>query len=141
VPEVIRLLTVQDTPIDITGVYSAVQDRAVGGVAIFVGTVRDHDGGQDVTSLDYSAHPSVEAVLREVAADITGRYEVTSLAAVHRVGPLGIGDIAVVTAVGCAHRGQAFDACRALIDELKQRLPIWKHQLFADGGEEWVGAP
>jgi molybdopterin synthase catalytic subunit len=141
VPEVIRLLAVQDTPIDITAVYSAVHDPGVGGVAIFVGTVRDHDGGHDVDALDYSAHPSVEATFREVAGDVVQRYDVTSLAAVHRVGRLEIGDIAVVTAVGCAHRGQAFDACRALIDELKHRLPIWKHQLFADGGEEWVGTP
>ncbi|MDX6368073.1 MAG: molybdopterin synthase catalytic subunit [Nocardioidaceae bacterium] len=140
-PDQIRLLAVQETPIDITAVYSAVGDPAVGGVALFVGTVRDHDGGQDVASLDYSAHPRVEATLRQVASDVVERYEVTSLAAVHRVGRLAIGDVAVVTAVGCAHRGQAFDACRALIDELKHRLPIWKHQLFSDGGEEWVGTP
>jgi molybdopterin synthase catalytic subunit len=140
-PDPIRLLSVQDFPIDITAVYSSVNDPSAGGVAVFVGTVRDHDGGADVSLLDYSAHPTAVASLRAVAEDIAARYDVTALAAVHRVGRLEIADIAVVTAVSCAHRGEAFDACRALIDELKQRLPIWKHQLFADGTEEWVGTP
>jgi molybdopterin synthase catalytic subunit len=137
----IRLLAVQDFPVDVAAVYASVLDPSAGGTAIFVGTVRDRDGDQDVTSLDYSAHPSVEASMRSVADDIVARFTVTALAAVHRVGPLEIGDVAVVTAVSCAHRGEAFDACRALIDELKVRLPIWKHQRFVGGGEEWVGTP
>jgi molybdopterin synthase catalytic subunit len=140
-PDVIRLLAVQDSPLDVASVYAAVQDPTAGGVALFVGTVRDHDGGQGVTALEYSAHPSVDAAMSTIAGEVAVRYEVTALAAVHRVGRLEIGDIAVVTAVSCAHRGEAFDACRALIDELKVRLPIWKHQLFSDGAEEWVGTP
>jgi molybdopterin synthase catalytic subunit len=80
-------------------------------------------------------------VLLSVADDIVAKYDLIALAAVHRIGSLEIGDIAVITAVSCAHRGEAFDACRALIDDLKLRLPVWKHQIFTDGTEEWVGAP
>jgi molybdopterin synthase catalytic subunit len=137
----VRLLAVQDGPLDVAELYAAVQDRTAGGVAVFVGAVRDHDGGRAVSFLEYTAHPSVHGVMVSVADDIVARYDVTALAAAHRVGRLEIGDIAVVTAVACAHRGEAFDACRALVDELKARLPIWKHQLFCGGAEEWVGTP
>ena len=137
----IRLLAVSDAPLDLGQVYAAVDDPAAGGIAVFVGTVRQVDGGKRVTRLEYTAHPSAEAVLLSVADDIVAKYDVIALAAVHRVGSLEIGDIAVITAVSCAHRGDAFDACRALIDDLKLRLPVWKHQIFADGTEEWVGTP
>lgn len=137
----IRLLSVSDAALDLGQVYAAVDDPAAGGIAVFVGTVRQVDGGKRVTRLDYTAHPSAEAVLSSVADDIVAKYDVIALAAVHRVGSLEIGDVAVITAVSCAHRGDAFDACRALIDDLKLRLPVWKHQIFADGTEEWVGTP
>lgn len=137
----IRLLSVSDAPLDLGRVYAAVDDPAAGGIAVFVGTVRQVDGGKRVTRLDYTAHPSAEAVLSSVADDIAAKYDVIALAAVHRVGSLEIGDVAVITAVSCAHRGDAFDACRALIDDLKLRLPVWKHQIFADGTEDWVGTP
>jgi molybdopterin synthase catalytic subunit len=76
-----------------------------------------------------------------VAEEIAEKFRVIGIAAVHRVGELAIGDLAVVVAVSCSHRGEAFDACRALIDLLKASVPIWKHQLFADGSSEWVGSP
>ena len=139
--DAIRLLAVRANPLDLAEVYAAVDDPAAGGVAIFVGTVRSVDGGKDVTRLDYTAHPRAEAELRAVAEDVAARHDVVALAAVHRIGDLQIGDVAVITAVSCPHRGEAFDACRALIDELKSRLPIWKHQIFADDTEEWVGTP
>lgn len=139
--DLIRLLSVSDAALDLGQVYAAVDDPAAGGIAVFVGTVRQVDGGKRVTRLDYTAHPSAEAVLSSVADDIAAKYDVIALAAVHRVGSLEIGDVAVLTAVSCAHRGDAFDACRALIDDLKLRLPVWKHQIFADGTEEWVGTP
>lgn len=139
--DLIRLLSVSDAALDLGQVYAAVDDPAAGGIAVFVGTVRQVDGGKRVTRLDYTAHPSAEAVLSSVADDIAAKYDVIALAAVHRVGSLEIGDVAVITAVSCAHRGDAFDACRALIDDLKLRLPVWKHQIFADGTEEWVGTP
>jgi molybdopterin synthase catalytic subunit len=137
----VRLVDVRDQPLDVGEVTAAVSDPAAGGLAVFVGTVRDHDGGQDVSRLEYSAHPSAEERLAEVAAEVAAEYDVVAVAAVHRVGVLGIGDLAVVSAVSAAHRGTAFEASRALIDRLKERVPIWKHQVFADGSEEWVGTP
>jgi molybdopterin synthase catalytic subunit len=121
-------------------VAAAVMHPAAGGVALFVGTVRDHDQGHDVVRLSYSAHPSAEAELRLVAEKAAASFGVRALAAVHRVGDLKVGDLAVVVAVACDHRGEAFDACRYLIDELKANVPIWKHQQFADGRSEWVNS-
>jgi molybdopterin synthase catalytic subunit len=137
----IRLLAVRESPLDVAEVLAAVRDPAAGGTAVFVGTVRDVDGARPVSELDYSAHPSADTTMSTIAADIVERYDVIALAATHRVGRLEIGDIAVVTAVATAHRGEAFGACRALIDELKKSLPVWKHQQFTDGTEEWVGTP
>lgn len=138
---VLRLLDIRETPLDVAEVLAAVEDPHAGGVAVFVGTVRDHDGGRDVDTLDYSAHPTALERLEDVAAAVAERHEVRALAAVHRVGHLEVGDVAVVVAAATAHRGQAFEACRALIDDLKATVPIWKHQRFADGDEEWVGTP
>ena len=139
--EVIKLLGVRDTPLSLDEVFAAVADPAAGGVAVFVGTVRSQDGGRKVTALGYSAHPSAIDELRTVAEEVAAAHPVRAIAAVHRVGDLVVGDLAVVVGVSCAHRGDAFTACRALIDELKSRVPIWKHQVFDDGGDEWVGLP
>lgn len=137
----VRLVALRETPLSVDEVLAALEHDASGGLTLFVGRVRDHDGGRGVTGLDYSAHPSAEATLREVCDEVAGEYDVLALAAVHRTGRLAIGDAAVIVAVAAAHRDQAFVASRALIDRLKQRVPIWKHQVFADGEEEWVGAP
>jgi molybdopterin synthase catalytic subunit len=137
----VRLVALREQPLDVAEVTAAVSDPRAGGLAVFVGAVRDHDGGQDVSQLEYTAHPSAEQRLAEVAAEVAGEFDVVAVAAVHRVGVLGIGDLAVVSAVSAAHRGTAFEASRALIDRLKERVPIWKHQRFADGSEEWVGTP
>lgn len=136
----IRLLAIRDTPITVDEVFRAVGDDAAGGTALFVGTVRNHDGGADVEALGYSCHPSAEAELRRVAEKVVAGHPVRALAAVHRVGDLAVGDLAVVVAVSCPHRAEAFEACRKLIDDLKHEVPIWKHQKFSDGTEEWVGA-
>ncbi|MDT0322706.1 molybdenum cofactor biosynthesis protein MoaE [Streptomyces millisiae] len=141
--EPIRLLAIRDTPLSVDEVFAAVGHERAGGTALFVGTVRDHDGdakGPAVTSLAYSAHPSAEGELRRVAEKVAADFPVEALAAVHRVGDLGVGDLAVIVAVACPHRGEAFDAARRLIDDLKREVPIWKHQSFADGTQEWVGA-
>ncbi|NSC23775.1 molybdenum cofactor biosynthesis protein MoaE [Streptomyces albus subsp. chlorinus] len=135
----IRLLQIRETPLSVDEVFSAVNDHAAGGTALFVGTVRDHDGGSDVARLGYSSHPTAEAELRRVAEKVVADRPVRALAAVHRVGDLEVGDLAVVVAVSCPHRAEAFDACRKLIDDLKHEVPIWKHQTFSDGTEEWVG--
>lgn len=139
-PDTIRLLALRETPLSLDEVYAAVGDTAAGGTAVFVGTVRDHDGGRSVTSLAYSAHPTAERELRRVAEKVAADHPVTALAAVHRVGDLAVTDIAVIVAVSCPHRAEAFAACRQLIDDLKHEVPIWKHQVFEDGEEEWVGA-
>ena len=139
--DVLRLVDIRDTPLDVDEVLASLDDASSGGVTVFVGRVRDRDEGQDVTGLEYSAHPSALDKLRDVCAQVATTYDVTALAAVHRTGPLAIGDIAVICATATGHRGEAFDATRALIDTLKDEVPIWKHQMFADGTEEWVGSP
>ena len=139
--QVVRLIAVRESELSVDEVRAAVADPGAGGIALFAGAVRDSDHDHDVTALSYSAHPSAAAELRRVADQIAQKFPVIGVAAVHRVGDLAIGDLAVVVAVSCLHRAEAFDACRALIDELKASVPIWKHQRFADGTAEWVGSP
>lgn len=136
----VRLVDVRDTALSVDEVLAAVSDPAAGGIALFVGTVRDDDGGRAVETLEYEAHPDVVAVMRELATSIALRPEVVAVAAVHRVGLLEIGDLAVVVAVSCAHRHDAFSAGQQLIDDVKAKAPIWKRQVFLDGEVEWVGA-
>ncbi|WP_410810651.1 molybdenum cofactor biosynthesis protein MoaE [Micromonospora sp. 067-2] len=128
-------------PLDLAAHEAAVSDRRAGAVVSFQGVVRDHDHGRPVVSLEYEGHPSAEQVLREVAAEIVAEPEVYAVAISHRVGPLAIGDVALVASVSTAHRAAAFAACARLVDEAKARLPIWKRQVFADGTEEWVNCP
>jgi molybdopterin synthase catalytic subunit len=137
----LRLVDLRETPLDVAEVVAALDDDASGGLTLFVGRVRDHDGGKGVDGLDYSAHPSALGKLAEVCARVADEYDVQGVAAVHRTGSLAIGDIAVIVATTAAHRGEAFTASRALIDTLKSEVPIWKHQRFGDGTEEWVGSP
>ena len=137
----VRLVDVRDSALDVAEVLASLDDDASGGVTLFVGRVRDHDGGHGVEGLDYVAHPTAQARLREVCELVAGRHEVHGVSAVHRVGTLAVGDLAVVVATASAHRGTAFEASRDLIDTLKDQVPIWKHQAFDDGSEEWVGSP
>jgi len=132
------LADVRDTALVLDEVVAAVADARAGGHSVFIGTVRDHDGGRGVKALHYQAHPSATERLRDVLDAVVGRDGVIAAAAVHRTGPLVVGDIAVVAAVSAAHRGTAFEACEWLVDELKQVVPIWKEQVFADGSTEWV---
>lgn len=136
----IKLAEVRDTPLSVDEVRAAVMHPAAGGIALFAGAVRDHDSGKPVTALSYSAHPSAADQLRKVAESVAERFDVQAIAAVHRTGDLEIGDLAVVVAVSSGHRATAFDACRALIDEIKQSVPIWKHQRFEGGASEWVNS-
>ncbi|GAQ61157.1 molybdenum cofactor biosynthesis protein MoaE [Streptomyces sp. LBUM 1478] len=138
--EPVKLIGIRETALSVDEVFRAVGDDAAGGTALFVGTVRNHDGGADVDELGYSCHPTAEAEMRRIAEKVVADYPVRALAAVHRVGNLEVGDLAVVVAVSCPHRGEAFEACRKLIDDLKRDVPIWKHQKFSDGTDEWVGA-
>jgi molybdopterin synthase catalytic subunit len=139
--DVVRLIAVREAELSVDEVRAAVADSSGGGIVLFAGAVRDSDHDRGVSGLSYTAHPSAEGELRRVAEAIAEKFGVLAVAAVHRVGDLAIGDLAVVVAVSCAHRAEAFDACRALIDELKASVPIWKHQYFTDGTSEWVGTP
>ena len=137
----IRLIAIRDSELSVDEVRAAVADPTAGGIVLFAGAVRDNDSDRGVTGLSYSAHPSAGAELRRVAEAIAAKYDdVIGLAAVHRIGDLAIGDLAVVVGVSCGHRAEAFTACHALIDELKASIPVWKHQRFTDGSDEWVGS-
>ncbi len=137
----VRLCDLREEPLSLDEVAAALGDDASGGVVFFVGRVRDHDHGRSVGALDYSAHPTALARLRDVCERVAEAHDVRGVAAVHRVGPLAIGDAAVIVAAESGHRPEAFAAARDLIDTLQAEVPIWKHQQFGDGTEEWVGTP
>ena len=132
---------VVDEPLSVARHEDAVADKRAGAVVSFAGVVRDHDGGRSVTELEYVGHPSAGEVITELAAEFAARPGVQAVAVSHRIGLLGIGDVALACAVSAAHRGAAFTACAELVDEVKKRLPIWKRQVFTDGEEEWVACP
>ncbi|QSB14733.1 molybdenum cofactor biosynthesis protein MoaE [Natronosporangium hydrolyticum] len=132
---------VTESPLTVPEHEAAVADPRAGAVISFAGVVRDHDHGRSVVRLEYEAHPRAEVVLAEVAAEIAADPAVYAVAVSHRVGPLGIGDVALAAAVATAHRAAGFAACARLVDEAKARLPIWKHQFFTDGTDEWVNCP
>ena len=140
-PDAVALVALRDAALSGDEVLDAVRHPTCGGIALFVGVVRDHDHGDPVTALDYEAHPSALDTMREVCQAGGGRSEAVRVAAVHRTGALRVGDLAVVVAASAPHRGQAFDAARDVIDTLKARTPIWKHQRLGDGSTEWVGLP
>jgi molybdopterin synthase catalytic subunit len=133
------LARVVDAPLSVAEHEDAVADKAAGAVVSFAGVVRDHDGGRGVTELEYVGHPSAQDVLVELAAEFAARPELHAVAVSHRIGMLGIGDVALACAVSAAHRGEAFAACAELVEIIKARVPIWKRQHFTDGASEWVG--
>ena len=137
----VRAARILEDPLSVDRLLGLVQDPAVGGIALFLGVVRDHDSGAAVISLDYSQHPTAEATLRRCAEETAAAHEVVTVAVEHRVGHLEIGDLAVVVAVGAVHRGPALAACAHLINTLKAEVPIWKEQRFASGTTAWVGLP
>lgn len=130
-----------DGPLSLHEHEELVTNEAAGAVVGFAGVVRNHDGGREVVRLEYSAHPLAEETLFEVLAEVAGSCTgVRALAASHRIGKLRIGDAALVAAVAADHRGAAFETCARLVDTIKERLPVWKHQFFADGSDEWVNS-
>lgn len=137
----VALVDIRDVDLSLDEVVAAVRRPEHGAVATFTGVVRNHDDAKGVTALEYSAHPSAAELLAASCARIADSHADVVVAAVHRTGALALGDLAVVLAVGAPHRGEAFDAARALIDDLKSTVPIWKHQSFADGSDTWVGLP
>jgi len=132
---------VTDRPVFLAEHEALVAHEAAGAVVGFAGMIRDHDGGRPVLRLDYTAHPTAQATLYAVLSDIARDADgVRAIAASHRVGPLVVGDAALVAAVAADHRTAAFQTCARLVDAIKARLPVWKHQFFADGTDEWVGS-
>jgi molybdopterin synthase catalytic subunit len=128
-----------ELPILLTEHEDLVTGDAAGAVVGFAGVVRNHDGGREVVRLEYSAHPHAEQVLFEALAEVAAAAPgVRAIAASHRIGPLQIGEAALVVAVAADHRAAAFEICARLVDTIKERLPVWKHQFFADGSDEWV---
>lgn len=118
----------------------AVDSPTHGAVVTFAGVVRDHDEGRGVLRLSYEAHPEAQAALQASARRIAERHPDVRVAAVHRVGDLVVGDLALACAVASAHRAAAFEACAALVDDIKASVPIWKEQSFVDGSSEWVAS-
>ena len=135
---IVRLLDIKDAPLSLDEVFAAVSDPSAGGTCLFVGTVRDHDQGDQVSDLSYSSHPTALERLREVAERIGSEEDVVALAATHRIGDLAVGDLAVVVGASAGHRPAAFTACRRLIDELKLGVPVWKQQTFSSGDQAWL---
>jgi molybdopterin synthase catalytic subunit len=125
-------------PIELAPLIAAVQAPERGGVASFLGLVRNHHGGREVLRLEYSAYaPMAEAECARIVAEAEGRWQV-AVALRHRVGSLAVGDVAVAATAASAHREEAFAACRYVIEEVKRRVPIWKRESYADGTEVWV---
>ncbi|MET0975600.1 MAG: molybdenum cofactor biosynthesis protein MoaE [Leifsonia sp.] len=134
-PEVFALVT--EHPLDRSVIESHVLSPRDGALVVFEGVIRDHDHGVSVELLDYEAHPDAEEFLRVVCSELA---EETGLrvAAAHRIGRLGIGDVALIAAVASPHRAESFAACAELVERIKARTPIWKRQHLADGVTEWV---
>lgn len=124
-------------PVSATELARQVSCAAAGAVVTFEGVVRDHDDGRGVKGITYSAHPVATDVMTQVAADVAAHPGLRALGVVHRVGDLVVGDTALAVAVSADHRAEAFAAASALVEQVKARLPVWKHQLFADGTAEW----
>ena len=126
--------------IDMDELRKEALSAASGAVVTFSGDVRNHDGGRDVIALDYEVHPSAPEVLAEVAAEIVNEFALQALIIEHRYGSLAIGDTALGVAAASGHRKDAFAGCSAAVDRVKEKLPIWKHQFFNDGTDEWVNS-
>jgi molybdopterin synthase catalytic subunit len=125
--------------IDYQGLTELVRRPGCGAVVVFLGTVRDLTDGKQTTALDYDAYPDMaEKKLAEIEEEIRARWPIGAMAMVHRLGHLEVSDISVAVAVSCPHRAEAFEVCRYAIDRLKQTVPIWKKENWADGVTEWV---
>lgn len=135
----IAVCAITSDEIAVEEVRKAVEHPAAGGVAIFHGVVRNHADGKSVSKLEYEAHESLaEKEMRRVLEGVLEEHPDVTLAAVHRIGTLAVGDVAVCVAASAAHRDEAFAACRTSIDRIKETVPIWKKEWDADGEANWV---
>lgn len=115
-----------------------VQSDSCGAIVTFVGNVRAFDHGKEISTLTYEIHPQTQETLKDVVKEVADRHKVTNVSVAHRYGEIPIGEAAFIVAVSAPHRAEAFAACTELVDEVKARIPIWKHQVFTDGSDEWV---
>jgi molybdopterin synthase catalytic subunit len=129
---------VTDKVISAAHLATLVKSKKSGAVVTFSGDVRNHDGDKDVSALTYEIHPSAQDVLKSIVSEVSARFAINDVAVAHRYGDIAIGECAFAVAVSADHREAAFEACSALVDTVKEKLPIWKHQLFADGSDQWV---
>lgn len=128
---------VSDQPVHVSELICAVDDPGAGAVVTFDGMVRNHDAGRGVAGIAYSAHPTAGDVVAQIADEIAARPGLRAVAVVHRVGDLRVGQTALAVAVSADHRAPAFDAVRDIVEEVKKRMPVWKHQMFDDGTRQW----
>jgi molybdopterin synthase catalytic subunit len=125
--------------IDVAALMAEVQSSDCGAISLFAGTVRDVNDGRSVTAIDYSAYTSMaESELASIIAEAEDRFGVSALVVEHRLGALAIGDVSVAIVAAHAHRAHAIDCTRFVIEEIKQRVPIWKCEHYADGTREWI---
>jgi molybdopterin synthase catalytic subunit len=130
-----------DDPIDVTSIVAEVGRVANGATLVFVGTVRDVNDGRPVSGMEYTAYRSMaERELADIVREAAGQFQTDDIVVEHRLGVLALGEASVVIAVAHAHRGPAYDASRYVIEQLKQRVPVWKLEHYTDGTREWVGA-
>ena len=128
-----------EEPLSLDRVVDEVRSDEAGAIATFTGTTRIHSRGRTVTHLDYEAYEGMaERVMAEIAESLQDRYSLTAIAIHHRIGRVEIGETSVLIAVSAPHRGDALAACKDAIDELKERVPLWKKEVY-EGGEEWIG--
>jgi molybdopterin synthase catalytic subunit len=133
------MIELTHAPIDGAALTEQVRRPGCGGVVLFLGTVRDLTDGKMTTALEYEAFaPMAEKKLAEIEAELRCRWPIGDAALVHRLGRLDVGEVSVAVAVSCPHRAEAFEACRWAIDRLKEIVPIWKKENWADGASEWV---
>jgi len=133
------LIRVAAESVDPQEALAFVADAAAGGTCLFLGTVRDHSDAGDVTGLDYEAWDELaERRLREIAGEMTSKWDVGKVALLHRTGRLEIGEVSVAVACSAPHRADAFEACRHGIERIKQDVPIWKKESLTTGDAQWV---
>ena len=133
------VVDIRETPLSVDEVVRNVTRPGAGGISVFLGVVRDESEGRAVTRLDYSAYAGMaKREMQKIVDELEREIEGARLSAIHRVGQLGVGDFAIVCAASAPHRGEAFRACRELIDRIKARVPVWKREWGPDGAA-WVG--
>jgi molybdopterin synthase catalytic subunit len=136
------MIEITHSTIDVQRIIGLVTNPESGAIDIFVGTTRNKSGGRGVLYLTYEAfEPMALKIMAQLEAEARSRWPLHKIALVHRLGVVDPGEASVVVAVSSAHRKEAFEACRYLIDRLKQDVPLWKKERFADGSEEWSGSP